>query len=49
MLTYATAVSYIFGKSSPHMASIRRLEARVLLERGLYEEAATVVRYAYVC
>lgn len=43
-----SALSYIYGKSSPHIAIVKRVEARVLIERGLYLEAETVVKDALV-
>jgi len=39
-------LSHIFGKASAHMANVKRLEAAVLLQRGLYADAEVLVKDA---
>ena len=42
----ASTLSYIYGKSSTHIARVNRLQARVLRERGSYEEAEVLLKDA---
>ena len=47
LIREATAVlSHIFGKTSPHMAAVKRLEAAILVQRALFVEAEVHVKDA---
>jgi len=42
----SVSLSYIYGKASAHMARVFRLQARVLMQRGMQVEAQAVVQDA---